>query len=149
MKKYIYDSVEGPFSPPDKDDPREYSTEGEAFEVEIPNVIIKLSPYGDFDYEDEEFPWVPDGFDSDEIPGLTFRDQISIVEDIDELLFNILPAKPGTYKMNGVATLVYAIENVAGYELDEFTEELDTDTMYVDFLEDQSEINVTFKRINP
>lgn len=122
--------------------------------VQLPlDAIIFVDDDGNWDYEDEDYPWAKgeskNGDWYDEENSIYLGDKVDMVEKTDDLLFKYIPARVGTYHISGNVKLVFDISGVEekvtdtwydedhGYDYDS---EINTDFVDVDYIESKSEI---------
>lgn len=143
---------EGPIDPPE-DNRFNYLPEYEAV-VEMPlDAIIFVDDDGNWDYEDEDYPWAKgdskNGDWYDEENNIYLGDKVDMVEKTDDLLFKYIPARVGTYHISGNVKLLFDISGVeekvtdAWYDEDhgyDYDSEINTDFADVDYIEEKSEI---------
>lgn len=123
----------------------------EEIEVDLDGVRITVGAYGDFDYVD----WEPEDIDSEEFVSLTLADGQEVIECIDELIIDRIPAEPGEYELSGWASLAFSVTGVSSYKdyyKDEdgdvvYDEEIYTDDADIQYLPDESSIDVKFTKI--
>lgn len=147
------------------DDPPEYD-DSDILPIEVDNETIQLDldatievdDTGMWDYEDKEYTWARNPKSSDGSwdayidagERVDLDDVVSIVEKVDELIIDKVPAQPGRYRITGEVELVYAISgiekkitdvydapNESGTEVDY---EIYTDNAEVEYLEGASSV---------
>lgn len=128
--------------PPEYDDPEEISDRVE-YETDF-NVIVTIDDEGYVNYDNEEFlssDLVEDYLEwyvEDTGDYVNIRDQVSMIEDFDELMLDELPDEPGQYKVSGNIVLVYDMWGVYYYGQDY---DLDTDRMTIKFQKKDSTLS--------
>ena len=102
--------------PPEQEEPEDMSEFQEVIEVYIDADIVMEDNGMGWEYEDDNWarnPKDPKGsYYSEEVRNLQINDYVGIIEDIDVLLQEVLPAQTGTFHIKGLAHLVYNISGV-------------------------------------
>ena len=90
-------------------------------EIILPlNAVVVMGPKGNWDYEDDTFPWAQSsGVDrdiwettSDEYQSVEIGDVYDIVECVDDLLAPKLPYAEGRYHVQGEVHLMFEISGI-------------------------------------
>lgn len=148
---YLYD-IEKSLEPPEDNGWNELDDYEAVVELVL-DAIIFVDDDGNWDYEDEEYPWAKgdskNGDWYDEENNVYLGSKEDMVEKTDWLLLKYIPARVGTYHISGYVKLVFEISGVEekvtdawydenhGYDYDS---ETNTDFADVDYIESKSEI---------
>ena len=119
--------------PEDSKEPINQDESTELVEVEI-DQLIRVRPNGSYSFIDDDTDWASsdDHGDSWYSEDMIYLDDPSGVADkIEDLIEPNVPMKPGTYRVTGIANLIYIVSGIQEYRTyygeDDYDSDIDTD----------------------
>ena len=112
--------------PPDAPDYTEMGVLDESIEFSMSTTVV-VDEEGDWDFEDSEYPWVPEGDHSGDFYdeygyGVYLDDEEGIIEKCYDLLETSIPAAAGRYSVSGHVILSYEISGIESLITDRWEE---------------------------